>query len=67
MEFKEYSKSLSKGNTLVKTGSESVNALSGVGNVYVLTNEGTASASELTIDALRVYTNVTTHRRPNLW
>ncbi len=49
-----------KGNTLVKTGSEAVNALSGVGNVYVLTNEGTASASELTIDALRVYTNVTT-------
>ncbi|MDV3895578.1 protease [Elizabethkingia anophelis] len=49
-----------KGNTLVKTGSEAVNALSGVGNVYVLTNEGTASASELTFDALRVYTNVTT-------
>ncbi|ODM51822.1 protease [Elizabethkingia meningoseptica] len=49
-----------KGNTLVGAGSENINALSGISNVYVLTNEGTASASELTIDALRVYTNVIT-------
>ncbi|NAW51652.1 PDZ domain-containing protein [Elizabethkingia argentiflava] len=53
-----------KGNVDKEIGKERINVLGNLNKVYVLTTQATASASELTIDALKPYVSVTSIGEP---